>query len=701
MPETLTELCNKDAYSVMPPQPLGDYLTAIVETLKDFDAKITRAEDSQVKIEQLEKTVAELRSQDADRRIRALEHDLLRPGPTSRQSNPVAMTLDVNLSRFISLGGQDNFKSGVANILGLKKSDIQVLSRPIDDSGNTIINFRVAFMGPNREHAETLAKSLSGKAGSVGGMTIKEVTRPEPHLIGVGEPRVGHNRHGVGKTVAAMLNTMSTTLGRLSDAEFWILHARQYFRKLRKYKKKRYSLPAVEAFLTSNKRILGAIYWRKLSKYPSHKKSQERKKRALKYLLTATDNGARKAALDKALTWLDAKKAANKKELSQRRAIEYLMARSDLGIRRFAFGKLFRFMELRRAIKRKGGIADNLLILTNRGMRKYCFSTLRAFAAKRKARRGLVDSLAVLNNGALRSKYIRKLRLFTKWRRNRRRQRTAVAALELLSENTIRKSYFECLTDFVRRRRREADDRKKKHLKAKLADQLGGKTAKKCAKRCFDKLKNYARLKNKSKDKKMMEKIMAYLDSDSQYDDIVKRCDTLGTQVDVGLKTLTNTNSVLNKLVDRLISVDEQLDHLDKDKVSRKEIGSARMGPSQAPSRAASPTPILERRDVSPPRRHLAAGPSPSTPIHVPTTTPLVVPQSSTAAAAPRDKEAEQMFLLQKERANLDRLKEMERWHSSSPNDFNLPSAEDTLSRARQWQRDRQFAKSDWSTSGK
>ena len=183
---------------------------------------------------------------------------------------------------------------------------------------------------------------------------------------------------------------------------------------------------------------------------------------------------------------------------------------------------------------------------------------------------------------------------------------------------------------------------------------------------------------------------MNYLDQDSQYDDMVKRCDTLGTQVDVGLKTLTNTNSVLNKLVDRLISVDEQLDHLDKDKVSRKEIGSARMGPSQAPSRAASPTPALDRRDVSPPRRHLA-GPSPITPMHIPSS--AVVPPSSTAASAPRDKEAEQMLLLQKERA---KLKEMERY-SSSPNDFNLPSAEDTLSRARQWQKDRQFAKSDWS----
>ena len=328
-------------------------------------------------------------------------------------------------------------------------------------------------------------------------MEIEEVTRPEPNLIGVGEPRVGLYRHGVGKTVAVMLNTMSTALGRLADAEFWILNARHYFRKLRKYKKKRYSLPAVEAFLTTSKQILGVIYWRKLARYPASSKAQQKKNRALKYLLTATDNGARKAALDKALRWLASKQAADKRSTAQRRSIEYLMAKSDTRIRKYIFGKLFRFMELRRSIKRKGGIADNLLILTNRGMRKFCFGTLRAFAAKRKARRGLVDSLAVLNKGALRSKYLRKLRLFAKGRRNRRRQHSAVSALGLLSDNTTRKRYFEELSNFVRARRKLAENRKKNHLKAKIADQLSGKTAKKCARRCYEKLKNYSRLKNK------------------------------------------------------------------------------------------------------------------------------------------------------------------------------------------------------------
>ncbi len=41
-----------------------------------------------------------------------------------------------------------------------------------------------------------------------------------------------------------------------------------------------------------------------------------------------------------------------------------------------------------------------------------------------------------------------------------------------------------------------------------------------------------------------------------------RRIDNLGTQVDVGLKTLSNTNRVLNKLVDRLIAVYEQLDQI-------------------------------------------------------------------------------------------------------------------------------------------
>ncbi|KAJ9453014.1 hypothetical protein DIPPA_00955, partial [Diplonema papillatum] len=57
-----------------------------------------------------------------------------------------------------------------------------------------------------------------------------------------------------------------------------------------------------------------------------------------------------------------------------------------------------------------------------------------------------------------------------------------------------------------------------------------------------------------------------------RFGDVLRKSDNLGTQIDVGLKTLSNTNSVLNKLVDRLIEVDRQLDGLEKEKISRREF---------------------------------------------------------------------------------------------------------------------------------
>eukprot|EP00755_Sulcionema_specki_P039321 Sspe_Gene.112613::Locus_95686_Transcript_1_1_Confidence_1.000_Length_1833::g.112613::m.112613 len=71
--------------------------------------------------------------------------------------------------------------------------------------------------------------------------------------------------------------------------------------------------------------------------------------------------------------------------------------------------------------------------------------------------------------------------------------------------------------------------------------------------------------------------------------DVSHRCETLGTQVDVGLKTLTNTNSVLNKLVDRFITIDEQLESLEREKVGRQELGGLADSQQQNKARARSP----------------------------------------------------------------------------------------------------------------
>eukprot|EP01062_Namystynia_karyoxenos_P076700 TRINITY_DN756_c0_g1_i1.p1 TRINITY_DN756_c0_g1~~TRINITY_DN756_c0_g1_i1.p1 ORF type:complete len:997 (+),score=310.56 TRINITY_DN756_c0_g1_i1:90-3080(+) len=54
--------------------------------------------------------------------------------------------------------------------------------------------------------------------------------------------------------------------------------------------------------------------------------------------------------------------------------------------------------------------------------------------------------------------------------------------------------------------------------------------------------------------------------------DLRQRHDALGSQVDSGLGSLASTNSALNRVVDRLLAVDEHLNLLHKDKASRQEL---------------------------------------------------------------------------------------------------------------------------------
>eukprot|EP01065_Artemidia_motanka_P015430 TRINITY_DN19252_c0_g1_i1.p1 TRINITY_DN19252_c0_g1~~TRINITY_DN19252_c0_g1_i1.p1 ORF type:complete len:645 (+),score=206.64 TRINITY_DN19252_c0_g1_i1:73-2007(+) len=110
-------------------------------------------------------------------------------------------------------------------------------------------------------------------------------------------------------------------------------------------------------------------------------------------------------------------------------------------------------------------------------------------------------------------------------------------------------------------------------------------------------------------------------ETDTRVSELRSRHDVLGSQVDIGLGSLSNTNHVLNRIVDRLLVVDEHLDTLHKDKVGRAELAALTdmrsyppqrrpqvepSGPGVAPLRIGTAT--MEFPQVSPPRDRGAPG---------------------------------------------------------------------------------------------
>ena len=289
-------------------------------------------------------------------------------------------------------------------------------------------------------------------------------------------------------------------------------------------------------------------------------------------------------------------------------------------------------------------------------------------------------------------RYFQKLRKHQKGGDLRRKKRNATDLLALVNGNGLRAKYYRRLMKYAEQSKKH----KARHrLQEKLAYELQGRSAKSQARHGYDALKNYARMRAKQRETDTINRLSEYVTKMGSPEDLNCKVDDLGDQVDVSLKTLTNTNSVLNKLVDRLISVDEQLDHLDKTKEDKGASPVVIAAPEPAAAAVAAPTQqtTIDRRDISPPRMNRQ---------------PEVV---SRPAPVTDSKEAEQYRLLQVERARLQEVEnnraQLQMQLSQQPSGSvsrgwgggghgvggasvgpHSPTPEDTLARARQWQRE-------------
>ena len=333
-------LNENDAYGVLPTQPLGDYLKAIVETLKNHEMQFAAVDstmkenDVRSKLAKVEADVAQLQGTHlgpeyvGDARFRAIENDLARPAPTPRQSNPVTVTIAISSDAYSSRGGTEAFRASLSSRLGCDPLDIQVLAPEVaTPEGYTKVTFRMNYIKDKAEPAEMAASRLvslirGGALDRVMNSSVTEAYRPSLALASLEESplaRCGVERHTTRGMVGALLRSLTTAQKRITESEFWLHHAREYWRKLRAFKKNRWkgNEAACGQLLSSCHNVLRAMYNRKLRRYAEEHKKQRRillaRKRASACLLGSTENGIRRLYYAKWRGWIDTVREARKR----------------------------------------------------------------------------------------------------------------------------------------------------------------------------------------------------------------------------------------------------------------------------------------------------------------------------------------------------------------------------------------------------
>ena len=168
----------------------------------------------------------------------------------------------------------------------------------------------------------------------------------------------------------------------------------------------------------------------------------------------------------------------------------------------------------------------------------------------------LCDQLGKMCLGSLRQRYYGKLYAFLMWTRHNRKRRQQAADLNAKHEERIRRTFLHKWAHHAACIRRHLE-------RVAVSRALNTKNEQVVRREYYHLLFRYQTVREKARDRHELE---------NRFAEAGRKTDNLGTQIDVGLKTLSNTNSVLNKLVDRLITVDDQLGSLEKEKVSRREL---------------------------------------------------------------------------------------------------------------------------------
>eukprot|EP00756_Hemistasia_phaeocysticola_P065024 Hpha_TRINITY_DN8239_c0_g1::TRINITY_DN8239_c0_g1_i1::g.111892::m.111892 len=517
----LRALGDMDAYSVLPSQPLGDFLRGIVETLRLHEQRLERQEReiSATRRYQL-KAVLDALALSTDRGIRQRYHEKCMAWLAGRKK-------------------QAQLERQQRQLEAVLRSSSKGLVRVYHQKA---INWTVGGEGapPSRR--------WEGKA--------------------------------LRKNKAALVFGHEALLRRVYHRRAVLWYQQRMIKKRRQR--------AGSVILRSVDTGLLRLYYIRWLNRASHGRQLKRKRsnltRLVRGLRTVTEHGLRAiyhGKIVRNIQWVEAR-GRRRRHFNQFAAA--VLGRTDRGTRLVAFRKWLEFRKLKRGGRGRLDAKETVIAAfssrSDRLMRLRYYNKLLAYPSKRREDK-------ILRQQAIASSQLAN--------EIRHRLNMTCEPLKHRSDNTLRRRYF----DLLRAWRRKKKNRKHSVIGAfALAHKIGILLAR----RHFLQLLNFSRSRVRVRERELLRQVLGLwrgAPSSAKYEEMLMKCEALGAQVDVGLRTLSNTNSVLNKVVDRLINVDEQLDHLDKEKLSRADLQSMQPPP------VAQLSPVRRRpgeRRVSPPK---------------------------------------------------------------------------------------------------
>ena len=290
---------------------------------------------------------------------------------------------------------------------------------------------------------------------------------------------------------------------------------------------------------------------------------------------------------------------------------------------------LFRKVAERRTRRMRSVMLNTMTAMLQKAFRKwtdFLYSKVNRRNARLNRLPVVTSELDGKNRTKLISRYYTKFVLFERVAKKRRHKVTISHALLVQNGKVLCQGHFERWKQWAALIR---SWKQKRRLRGDRLRQLAGKTRQTVLSKFFHKFVRFAELLHREREREDTIARLAELtlrsdanatesllelkmDFDAKMGDVFAKCDLIGSQVDVSLTSLSNTNNVLNKMVDRLLGVDEHLDLLHKEKVSRTEMDVLSRGgnPNNGVGITADPR-NPESVRLSPRRRHTTSSPNP------------------------------------------------------------------------------------------
>lgn len=269
-----------------------------------------------------------------------------------------------------------------------------------------------------------------------------------------------------------------------------------------------------------------------------------RLRKSLKSMMRGTASGVRALYLAK---WL-AHRKLQKQRIARARHVASLLRCNQKRLAHAFVGKWRAYTDGQRTLRATAHMnrvqtASNAAVITHRGLCRRRFITWVDFVEARRVRRAqsdAADKMAIFTHRGLAGRFMRRWMAAEEAGRARRRKHQVAAALIVESSKELLAQRLRGWINLVQRRRTRL-------ASAALVPRLHHAQCLRLAGRYFAKLGRFAVIKAQRRQRN---------ETIAMVSELTRRCDTLGSQIDISLRTMSNTNNVLSKVVERVVKVE-------------------------------------------------------------------------------------------------------------------------------------------------